>query len=405
MEGAGGPDNMANTNSCARCGGPVLDGYCQACDPSADSTFVHREIVVLVLLCAMVVAGFVLTRAAARTNRALRLRDAAAWYEAGEHRLAGGQTESAITALRRATAINRDNRTYRLALAGALAESRQDDAARHVLLGIRESTPEDPAVNVQLARLEARHDDLTGTVRYYQNAVYGSWNADQVDARRQVRIELIRYLLAHEQRGRALSELLVLAGNLPDDVQSQTEAGQLFLDAGEPGRALDRFRQALRIDSTHAPALAGAGEAAFAAGDYTSAQRYLGAVDPPSARVLELRVITDLVMTRDPLRPGLPLRQRQERVMAGFRRALDALDDCAMRRPAASQALESLRAEADALKSELTLEKLRRTPESIDTALNLIYRVEQQTMNSCGQGTPFDRALLLIGRRHEADRQ
>ena len=41
-------------------------------------------------------------------------------------------------------------------------------------LGVRESTPEDPEVNVQLARLEARHDDLTGTVRYYQNAVYGA---------------------------------------------------------------------------------------------------------------------------------------------------------------------------------------------------------------------------------------
>ena len=104
----------------------------------------------LVILCALVVVGFVLTRAAAGANRAHRLRDAAAWYDAGEHHLVGGQTESAIKALRRATAINRDNRTYRLALAGALAAGGQDDAARQVLLGVRESTPEDPEVNVQL---------------------------------------------------------------------------------------------------------------------------------------------------------------------------------------------------------------------------------------------------------------
>ena len=155
----------------------------------------------------------------------------------------------------------------------------------------------------------------------------------------QVRIELIRYLLAHEQRGRALSELLVLSGNLPDDVKSQTEAGQLFLDAGEPRRGLDRFRQALRIDPKNAAALAGAGEAAFEAGDYTSAQRYLRAVDSPSARVSELRSVTDLVLTRDPLRPGLSLRQRQERVMAGFRRALEALDDCVTKKPAGQQRL------------------------------------------------------------------
>jgi tetratricopeptide (TPR) repeat protein len=319
--------------------------------------------------------------------------------------VAGGQTEPAIRALRRATAIDRDNRTYRLALAAALAADRQDDAARQVLLGVRQLTPEDPAVNVQLARLEARHDDLTGTVRYYQNAVHGSWNGDELDARRAVRIELIRYLLTHEQRGRALSELLVLSGNLPDDVQSQTEAGQLFLDAGEPRRGLDRFRQALRIDPKNAMALAGAGEAAFETGDYTSAQRYLGAVDSPSARVSELRSVTDLVLTRDPLRRGLSLRQRQDRVMAGFRRALAALDDCVARHPSASSSFAALRAEAGALEPELALERLRRTPESTDSALTLIYRIEQQTAETCGQGSPFDRALLLIGRRHEADRQ
>ena len=116
----------------------------------------------LVVLCAAVVVGLVLTRAAARANRTIRLRDASSWYNAGEHHLADGRTEAAIKALRRATAISRDNRTYRLALAAALAADRQDDAARQVLLGVRESTPEDPEVNVQLARLEARHDDLTG---------------------------------------------------------------------------------------------------------------------------------------------------------------------------------------------------------------------------------------------------
>jgi transposase len=35
----------------------------------------------------------------------LRLRDAAAWYEAGKHDLVGGQTETAVTALRRAASI------------------------------------------------------------------------------------------------------------------------------------------------------------------------------------------------------------------------------------------------------------------------------------------------------------
>lgn len=359
----------------------------------------------LVILCALVAVGFMLTRAAAGANRALRLRDAAAWYETGEHRLADGQIEPAIRALRRATAINRDNRAYWLALASGLAADHQDDAARQVLLSVRAASPEDPEVNVRLARLESRQDDLAGAVRYYQNAVYGSWSGDKADARRQVRIELIRYLLDQQQRGRALSELLVLSGNLPDDVKSQTEAGQLFLEAGDARRGLDHFRQALQIDPKNAAAIAGAGEAAFEVGDYPSAQRYLRAVKSASSHVVDLLAVADFVLTRDPLRPGLSVRQRQERVMVGFRRALEALDECAGKQSGHSGELESLRAEARALEPNLAFERVRRTPESINAGLNLIYRIEQLTAETCGQGSAFDRALLLIGRRYETERQ
>jgi tetratricopeptide (TPR) repeat protein len=396
---------MATTNSCARCGGLLVDGHCPACDGSIVSTFVHREIVVLVVLCTLVVVGFVLTRAAAGANRARRLHDAAVWYDAGGRYLAGGQTKSAVQALRRATAIDRDNRTYRLALAAALAADRQDDAARQVLLRVREASPEDPEVNVRLARLAAHGADVAAAERYYQNALYGSWSGDQPDARRQLRIELIRYLLAQQQRRRALSELLVLSGNLPDDVRLQTEAGQLFLEAGDPRRGLDRFRQALRIDPKNGAALAGAGEAAFEVGDYASARRYLRAVDPPSTQVSELRAVSDLVLSRDPLQPGLSLSQRQERVMTGFRRALEVLEECAAKLPAGSEAFESLRTEARALEPALAFQRVRRAPESIDAGLSLICRIEQRAADSCGQGSAFDRALLLIGRRHEADRQ
>jgi hypothetical protein len=91
--------------------------------------------------------------------------------------------------------------------------------------------------------------------------------------------------------------------------------------------------------------------------------------------------------------------------MTGFRRAEEALDACVTKRPAAHNVFESLRAEAGALEPALVLGRLRRTPETIDAALNLIYRMEQQTLDTCGQGSAFDRALLLIGQRHDADRQ
>lgn len=394
---------MATTTSCARCGGPLADGQCPGCDRSSTSTFIHREIVVLVILCVLVAGGFLLTRAAAGASRALRRRDAAHWYDAGQRYLADNQTPAAISALRRATAIDHDNRAYRLALAAALAAAHEDTSARQVLLRVRESTPEDPEINVRLAQLAARQNDPDGAVRYYQNALYGAWSGDQLDRRRQVSIELIRYLLGHQQRGRALSELLVLSGNLPDDVPSHALAGRLFMEAGDPRRGFEQFRQALRLEPGDATSLAGAGEAAFESGDYGGAQRYLREIDQPSTHLLELREVSDLVLSRDPLRPGLSLPQRQQRVMLGFTRALEVLDECAGTPPADRAALEALRSEAKQLEPELALSNIRRRPESIDFALRLIYRVETSTSDACGQRSAVDRALILIGRRHEAD--
>jgi hypothetical protein len=110
-------------------------------------------------------------------------------------------------------------------------------------------------------------------------------------------------------------------------------------------------------------------------------------------------------LTRDPLRPGLSLRQRRDRVMAALSAALNALDACGAGQPQADKAFHPLRAEAIPLEAALSLQRIRRAPETIDTALTLIYRMEQQAAASCGQGSALDRALLIIGRRHEADRQ
>lgn len=402
--------------NCQICGRPLHGGQCPSCDRGYGiSTFVHRELVLLAVLCVIAVVGFFLTRAAAHANHTQRMQDAARWYHTGESELAAGRHDAAIRALRRAVSINRDDVTYRLALAGALSSDEQDDAARQVLVGIREATPEDPEVNLQLARLEARNDDLTGAVRHYQNALYGVWtnaaHGNSEEERRQLRVELIRYLLANQQHGRALSELFVLSGNLPDDVALQSETGQLFLEAGEPRRALEQFRRALRLDPKNVAALAGAGRAAFDAEDYPSALRYLRAAAPDrraqASPVSELRDVTEFVLSRDPLRPGLPFSERQARLQVDFARAMERLDSCqALSAGGSAQApLEALRAEAKALEPELAPRRLRRSPDTIETGFELVYRIEQQTVDDCGQASLLDRALLIIGRRHDAERQ
>jgi tetratricopeptide (TPR) repeat protein len=404
------PDGQTgrSTGVCVHCGGPVLSRRCSACELSAESRFVHRELVVLVVLVGVVVAGFMLTRAAARENQELRRQDSRVWFAAGERELQAGRSEAAVTALRRAIAVERDNRRYRLALAAALLTARQDDAARQVLIGVRRSSPENPDVNLQLARLERRHGAMESTIRYYQGALHGTWDTDRQNRRREVRVELVRYLLAHDQRARALSELLILTGNLPDELAPHLEAGTLLQEAGDSGRALDQFQRALQLDSTSRSALVGAGEAAFELGDYAAARRFFDGANPaPSARLNQLREVADLVLERDPLRPGLPLRDRRQRWVSSVahakQRLAACLSDSTQRTPSQRSALESLQPEIGELEADLRRGR-DSSLDSIQAGLSLIYRIERQTME-CHPRSPLDRALLLIAQRHEIDRQ
>jgi len=154
-----------------------------------------------------------------------------------------------------------DDKRYVLALAQALALKRDDDAARSALITLRESAPEDPEINLQLARLAATRQDVTEALRFYHNALYAPWPSEQADARRRVRFELIRFLLTHDQVSRALSELLALSTDLPDEVPLRLEVAQLFAKAGDNGHALDQFKRALHLAPENGEALAGAGQA------------------------------------------------------------------------------------------------------------------------------------------------
>lgn len=385
----------------------LIEGACPSCNGGAESWLLHREVIALIVLGAVVVVGFVLTRAVATTNRELRARDAAEWYERGRQHLAAGRSSEAVRALRRASTLDGDVGAYRLALADALAGAGDDGGARQVLVGIRDSSPESPDVNVRLAELEARTGDVDEAVRYYQSALHGAWATDQDDARRHLRLQFIRYLLSRHQRSRALSELIVLTGNLPDDPVAQREAGQLLLDAGEPARALELFGRALGHDGGDAEALAGAGVAAFETGDYATAQRYLSELPSTStAGVEDAKAITELVLSGDPLRAGLRLEERRTRLVTGLDRATARVDECldtVKTSDPRRAGFEALDASARALAPMLTPSNVRRSPDIIDTVFGLVFRIEQQTAEGCGPATPLDRALLLIGRRHGTD--
>ncbi|MEZ5288260.1 MAG: tetratricopeptide repeat protein [Vicinamibacterales bacterium] len=369
--------------------------------PDSTPRFIQREVVLLAILALVASVAFILTREVAQRQQATNLSDAAAWYAIGEAALDAGQAERAVASLRQATSRNRDDRRYTLTLARALAANGQSDEARAVLLGLREGGPDDPDVNIELARLAVRRQDVNEALRFYQSALYGIWPPGREGERSRLRVELIRMLLQREERERALSEVVALSTNLPDDAPSRIEAGRLFLAAGDPERALDQFGRALQLTPGDGDALAGAGEAAFARADYAAARRYLSQAPELPERLQDLRAVARLVLEQDPLEPRLPLATRRARLVAAVERASARLEQCAASRPAASASLEALQAELTALAPTLELRALRDQPEQIDHGLDVVYRVERAAADSCGAPTaPEDRALLRIGERH-----
>jgi tetratricopeptide (TPR) repeat protein len=353
------------------------------------------------------IAAFFGTRAIADGNQALRRRQAASWYAAAQRASAGADAGSAVAALRRAVLKDRENRLYRLALADALAARRLDGEARRVLLALRDTQPEDPETNLRLARLEARGGDADPARRYYENALSSLWRAEQAEQRRRVRIELIEFLLAHEERARALSELLLLAANLPEDAAIQAQVGRMFFAAGNARLALDHFARAGRLDSTNTEALAGAGEAAFVLGDYLRALRYLKEAPGGNARATELREVTELVLTTDPLGPRLRTAERRRRLLLAVHQALRRLDSClGAPHVDTTESLDLLRKEIRDFEAALEGRRRQETGDLVEAGVDLVYRAERAAEQRCTAApAPFDRALLLIGRRHGLEEQ
>lgn len=353
---------------------------------------IHREILQLISLVLIALIAFGATRAVAAHARRVAIADGASWYERGQRSLAAGDASAAIDAFRRATTRNRGQRTYALALARALEYAGDTSAAERALLALRESAPEDSEINLELARLAAgqRREDA---LRYYRNALYAPLSAADPGARRAVRLELIRFLLDHDDRSRALGELLAAVADSPNTTASAVQLGQLLLKAGDDRRAADQFAQALRHTPRNRDALAGAGSAAFHLAHYADARRYLAAVDTTEAR--DLREVADLVITNDPLAPRLGYAERRRRLAADLRAVAARLQTCG-----AADA-STLAKDLETFAARLRRQDARNDPDQIETGIDLVERGEQGS-SACGTPSSLDRALVLIARLHGA---
>ncbi len=267
------------------------------------------------------------------------------WLERGQQAMRGDKPQAAIDALSSALAYAPSDRGTAIKLAEALASAGRVQEATVYFNALLEGQQGSGLINLQLARLAARQGNENQAIEDYQKAIYGSWEGDGYVRRREVRFELINYLIAHDRLDQARSELLVAAGNAPeDDISVQLEIARTMEKAQDPGDALHIYKAVLHRHPTLQEALDGAGRTAFQMGRYLEAKRYLAralessSVDrEQTAALAEDRDMLSEATRLLQLYPSARLssRERNTRILTDRKLAMARLAECTQEKASA----------------------------------------------------------------------
>jgi tetratricopeptide (TPR) repeat protein len=339
-------------------------------------------------------------------------------YTQGLAAAAAARYDDAIAVFRAALTCDPTNSQYQLSLARALRDSndpRRLDEAESYLVALWQRAPQDAAVNLALARAAAHRGSIEDATRYYHNAMYGVWNSDPDSNRGKARVELIQFLLKKNAPDKAEPELMALATSLPPNPSAHLQAAQLFAQAQDYSGALAQYQEVLHLDPANFPALSGAGEAAYRAGIYSAAQRYLQAevnANPQDVNSRQLLATTDLVLRINPFHSHISDAERNRRITAAFTQAGKRLTECAQQTGAdlnatttSTSPLASLQSRWIAAKPNLARLRSPAETDLPDALMDVVFQIEQQTAATCGPPQGLDLALLLISQKREAASQ
>jgi tetratricopeptide (TPR) repeat protein len=371
------------------------------------------------------------------------------WLQRGEQAMHDGKPQAAIDALSSALAFDPNQRNTQIKLAQALASAGRVQEATVYFNSLLESQQGSGVINLQLARLAVRQGDEIQAIDDYQRAIYGNWEGDGYIRRREVRFELIKYLIDRQKLDRARTELLVASGNAPeDDISVQLEIARLMELAQDPSDALHLYKTILRRHPSLREALEGAGGASFQLGRYLEAKHYLGhALEGPA---VDKEPAAAIATSRDNLNeatrllalypsPGLRPSERMARILTDRKLAMARLAECTQDRTA-GRANDSPEASAPAGKSSnplqsfasrfsrhpapatpkpaanpapidplvgltqrwqqlpvtISVSDLEKDPELAQAQIQLIYDTELVTQQVCGAPAGDDALLLRI---------
>lgn len=377
---------------------------------------IARDTLALLTLLAITCALFFVTWLLFRSFSNHRTELAQRWLVRGETALGEGHPGQAIDALRSALQYAPDQRAIEIELAQALAAAGRLQEATAYFNTLWEAEPGNGKINLALARLGAQQGNEASALRFYQASIDGTWVGDGSVRRREVRLEMVNYLLSRQRWDNARSELLIAEGNAPDDPVTRMAIARLMEKAQDPANALAIYRSILQRRPIRLEAVEGAGRSAFALGRYAQAKGFMEwAMSQPAAeKEAPLTREQDRDILRDSIHilllypsPQLSAGVRAQRILHARELAHARMASCmdsvtAAAHPGNYQALAGLGQRWQQDVHPPTRRELERNPQLQQMEMQLIYDTEKITSAPCGAPTGDDALLLKIAAAPEA---
>ena len=370
------------------------------------------------VLCLVTAALFGLTLFLFRTFEGHRSNLGDQWSARGRAALKDGKPEEAVEAFRTALTFSPNDRNDQLLLAQALAASGRIDEATNYFLNLWEARPGDGFLNVQLARLLRKKGDKAGAVNYYRAAIFGSWEGDGVQRRRETRLELADYLASQGDPTNARREILIAAGNAPEREDLELAFGDKLRAIGDTADALTYYEKAIQDDPVRETALERAGRAAYALGKYGDAAALLTRAVTKAKKKNDANKLAELtalvtnsqrLVALNPSRE-LPAVERTEHLEAARAIAQKRMQGCVAQLSGAASGqrqdrgaplppdMATLRNRWASVARNDGRVALERNAALEDTVMALVFDTERETAHVCGQPEGDDALLLLLAR-------
>jgi len=374
---------------------------------------VVRDAVALLSLLAVTIALFIATLFLFRSFSALRARLAQRWLERGEAALRGSHPGSAVEDLRSALAYSPGQRNIEIELAEALAAAGRTQEATSYFNTLWEAEPGSGIINLQLARLAVRQGNQPDALVHYHASIYGNWEGDGSVRRREVRLELINYLISVQRFPQARSELLIASGNAPDDPEVKLQIAALMEKAEDPGSAGQIYRSILLHQSRNLTALKGAARTAFALGNFVQSRDYVerALANPAEATdsAQERQDLHDLLDQSVQIlllypSPALTVRAQAERILRDRNLVYERLRACKVPLPGEPTDAATPPLLADAVKNwtslpdfaNLTVPRLQTDADLRQDVMKRVYETERAADKSCDAATGENALLSKI---------